>query len=595
MAKFSKKMPDLLASVPESVLTPEALPGAPSFEAELDKPAVDFRAAVEAIFEAARAARELEQDNRPVPAPGADGGIVVEAGPAGAKPAAEQVLEEAKQHMVRSEWMEALALLAKLLATDPRHGEARYLRAYCQAALNEPKEALRELAWLDVTAASKALAEQAMALRVHVRTILLLGALYELVMSTDAATSKGIRELKQLIELDPECGQFHFLLCALYVKEKRFKEALRALDAAEQFADAAAHEALGQARRQILRQHLVELLQPAVEQFKRERFAAARKALAAVPESYRSLPLFARFDRHIATFERGLLGIFHRKVSNWRQSVPDSGQREELYQLLVGTELDQAKQAIAEKKFPEAVQSMRSALTYAPDFPQAHFLLALALHNDLGQQIGTRRPPPPIETAIAGFEEALQHARQSTTDDQITLARPLVDAIEDILAKLGEQKLVNDLLASFRELAERLKPGIRSVEDHQWACRKVKELRERIQRESPQVRSADAVKSLKELEKACAHSASQLESMKGAIREAETVKARYEEFKQCMEILKAFHGQLPPQVFYQTRQDLQNLLEKVNKDIARAATSEARRALQELQAAIATTLSHFVG
>ena len=83
--------------------------------------------------------------------------------------------------------------------------------------------------------------------------------------------------------------------------------------------------------------------------------------------------------------------------------------------------------------------------------------------------------------------------------------------------------------------------------------------------------------------------------MKGAIREAETVKARYEEFKQCMEILKAFHGQLPPQVLYQTRQDLQNLLEKVNKDIARAATSEARRALQELQAAIATTLSHFVG
>ncbi len=455
-----------------------------------------------------------------------------------------KLLRRARQLIIEEKYEEALEPLNELLAGEPMHQEALYLKALCHGHLGNDREALLALAPLRPVRLERQLGDRVEALKAAIRArmtpaIILIAALLVHAEQHDEA----VRRVREVVELDPEPTIYHFILGGVLMTAERFDEALDSVEYGLKVTTDSDTRILEDLKKNIRNRSCASRMEPAKDLFKRGKYREARTALHKLSGECKNTTLFETFDGYLAKLGgRGLLGFGKTKEPSEVSPPGTFKEQEELYFFLVDKELRGGVKLMGEDQLDKAGEIFETSLGFCPQFPYANYLYAGCLFQRISEQIGSSNPPD-IDVAISTLESARSHARTATTDSDIAdSAGDLVTALDDAVTQLNrvkrelrgraeEARLVNGLIEEFNGIMEEAGDGIKSVGRFRSAHEKMKALRSRLKGARGKVRSSEGREVLKKLSEAVDRNFRQMES-------AKLVEDAYHEFESIMKSAK---------------------------------------------------------
>jgi len=328
--------------------------------------------------------------------------------------------------------------------------------------------ALRCLAPLRNARLESQLGTRVEALKKNLRDDMLLPVLPEtkLLMLVDA--NRCIERQRELVQLDPEYFLYHVMLAITLTTSGRHTEALNAVLFGLQHTSPNDRGMLQELKSGIEKVALTEVLAPAVRFFKEGKYGDASSHLSELDKGLQDLPICRIFKNHIEKSNGGLFGLFRRVKASGLSLTFSAKDVDAFHFILVKDEISEAKLCLTGNA-RAAISHLTDALRYAPEFPFAHFLMAVAAFQDLTAQFQSSNKPD-LEAAIKALKDAREHAKIGAKDEEINQAKDLLKAVESnleqlegfkprIAQQLNDQKLITPLVEAFNGCMTDLQDG----------------------------------------------------------------------------------------------------------------------------------------
>ncbi|MFH1463068.1 MAG: hypothetical protein ABIO70_01650 [Pseudomonadota bacterium] len=537
---------------------------------------------------------------------------------------AERLVREATVLLRARKLKEARAKLTEALREEPDHHEAIVLMGASFFEERSPRydmEALRWFARLRGQSLEEDLLGRMTGLRGEIRDRLILHVMLQtMLMGRLIGWDAVLPQLRELVDLDPETGQYHLLLANSLVAADKIEAALAAVERGLAEGDAAAHPALLKVKEEAERRHVRGLIGPVVELFKKREFVLARHKLALATRDFRHVSIVQALDTWLGELAGGgFLVALGLKKNREIRPPRDEANAEKLYFLVCGAEIGAAREAMRAGNHEGARGPLQDALELAPDFAYLHYLLAGVYYHMAGSRF--KRGKVDLDDQFALLEDAERHARLGAHDKEITDAPKLLETIRGALKVIRgvadavkrhqqEAAKLNPAMREYGAIMESVKKGVSSIEHFDTTYQRMTKL----SRELPAIKRAlgsdQGREAFGQLEGAVQRAVVQLEGMKPSIDEQRAVRDAFETFKGIMDDVK---GALksPSKL-----KDIQRRFEALKSQIrtARAGLvrkpapprrggkltlsdprSEAERALDELEKTVQARLDELAG
>lgn len=501
-----------------------------------------------------------------------------------ATPAAKDLIE-AREYVNKNLYQQALIPLRRAFNTTPTppqtlRCEAAYLLGFCYFQLQKPEEALASLGILADAKLSDQLAAQVKGLRNEIRKNMMpLVMLKSLLQMQTGQTEQAISDLSRIVNLDPECGIYHFMLAGNLLTADRLEEAEAAVVIGEKYCDADERQMLENIKQQIERRALENALQPAREHFRRGKYSNACIDLENLAPKYQTATFYRIFYNYLQTLSKASITRNH-KLSQLAPPVGSFTEVERLYFFLVGSDIREAKDMMNEAQFAEAKQKLEVAINFAPHFPFANYLLAICIYGFVKE--GSAKD---TDTAISMLITALKYAEIGATDEEIKDTQELITVIKQHLDTLRDAKPVNDAIAEFQSIMATAGGGIDSPEQLGIIENRLLVLRATLPSLRANIKNRDGVKSIGELDEAIGTNLLQIKQIKAGIAEAETVRLAMNEFSDIMS--DASDGINSINQFRNLKKRIENLRDLIKKLQRVIRNEDAKQALKQLEEAVA--------
>lgn len=506
-------------------------------------------------------------------------------------------LREARQLIGEEKFQEALEPLAGVLKEVPDHPEALYLMAYCHYHLDEDLQALRVLAPLRGMRLDRHLANRVEALRTDICQRLFLHLILETILFMHQDDhEEAIARLREVVDLAPESGIFHFMLAGSLMTAERFWEALEAVNYGLSAAAVEHRDLLETLKGQIQQQFCTREMEPARALFKRREYRKARAVLQGLNAEYRTLPLYAAFEGYLTRLGGGMLGWLRQRNPREVQPPGSFADVDALYFFLVGQEIRGAKGFIEKGNIDQALNLLRQVLQYCPLFPYANFLYGGCLYRWVGERIaGNDRPE--LEELISALTEAQACLRLAMSDGEITEAsqdllkrveeplRAAREVQEELARRREEASYVNAVIQEFEAIMRTAKDGIQSPAHHRKIFGKMQALKAKLPSVGKRVRSADGREAITKLSEAVERNLRQLANIEKEIQESEIVKGNIQKFNGIMDSIPGRRITTYQQL-NQLRQSFRSLKEQVEADKRKLRGTESKNTLDQLLEAV---------
>ena len=492
----------------------------------------------------------------------------------------EQLLSQAKKHIAQKEFEDALPILEEVLQIQASHHEATYLKAYCQVEVGNLESALYSLAPLRHARLAMIILARIKALREKIRKAILSQLSQEMMahqllahlqQSGKAGRSRQfVNRLQKLIELDPEVGMLYFLLGVTLLEAGEIKRALDVVTTGIASSTTGEIDKLSSLQDHLEKLCLQDALKPAIQLFKQQRYTAARNKLSDIEAIYRKNKLVVLFDTYLQKLE-ALKG-----AAKYKAIPAPSGKAkdvEELYNMLVEDEVNQASQFLKNGQFDDAESLLRRARGFTPAFPFVNHMLAncIYMYNRLlylfAKDILNK------ETLVEKLKEAKIFAQVGTND--------LVDALDHFIKRLQEENKADRIIQEFVKIMDSVHGGIGDILQFNTVQKRMQDLKGDISYIKSAVSSADICSTMDQIADIVNKNLEQLEKIKDEIKDAEFINELSSEFKNIID--SANQGISSVSQIDSIQYRLNTLAGKINTTKSKVGSVDGKEALSRLK------------
>jgi tetratricopeptide (TPR) repeat protein len=401
------------------------------------------------------------------------------------------LLREARKLIADEQYKAALQKLEEVFAIDEHHHEAVYLVAYCQFRLEQILAALKTLLRLLDADLNNRLRTRVSSLKAEIRqrTMPRAARIYARAVKSKQ-TDDALSPLREFAETDPEVGKFHFFLAGVLVVAGKMDQARQVAGAGLAVCQTERDELEGFLR-DIEQRFLPQMLKPARDLFREQKYTAARKKLQELDAQAQQTELWRTFDGYLERLTGGSGGFLSRLVSRKPQGIDPPGtpeQQQTLYEYLVNPELRAARKAIEDGDHRKAERALEAALAITPAFSLINHMSAVCVYQRVGEGVKAKIGS---DLDAAGADrlreyrdqllEAHERAVVGSRDPSNTQGRQLVQSIEtmrreieavvDAYQKRAEDAdLVNEAVDDFIKVLVSLM-GLQAAAGNPWQVR----------------------------------------------------------------------------------------------------------------------------
>ncbi len=517
------------------------------------------------------------------------------------------LLQQAKAHIQKKEYQEAVQKLDAYLAKKPAHPEALYLKALCILNSDSPIgtlstqiTALRILASIDGAHTGKPLADLIAMLKTKA-----CGQVYvkfPILMLLSA--NMLFNQLSELMQLDPSRAEYYAFKAILLMGQRNPAAAYECVLEGIRVAGHNVPSILNGLKNDLESQLLYMALHPAIEHFKKEEFGRALRALGKVDDRYKGTTEARLFEAYLRQFSTGgLLGRLgsSKKISEVKMAGSPAD-REKLQSLIVRDEVQVAQQHMNQGDFTGAERILFTALRYVPEYPFLSFLTAACRFRQFNDAFQNQRLPD-IDTVLSELDTTRQFARQAAADPgqpvpaqllaQVEQAIHFFQSIRSMLIKRQEEtRRVNTIITEFVSIMERAKQGIDSPQVFEELLKRLKEVKKQATRALTDITGDDSKATLAQLDKAVDRNLEALQSLSKIIEDqkndAAVIQQAGERFKAIMERAKS--GIDSETKLEEITEDLRKLKREIPALNRKLITDVARKNLDQLEEAVERNL-----
>jgi len=353
-----------------------------------------------------------------------------------------RLLKLAGEHLGGGDFEAARAALEELLREQPRHPDGLLLLATCFHRLGQWLPGLRALAALRAAGRDvpPRVLSDANALRVELWDGIAPVAMevnYNRLRNND--TAGLFADVDQLLAIDPLVWEFYYLRAEGQFAVGRADEAWDTVAAAIELVRTREVKklksppgALTALRGRLLAHRARGWLRPALELYRKGKYADARAAVAAIDPEARVVPLAATFDAY--------LGRLVGPPAVGPQKAPPEGtpvEVDDLYFFIAGDDIEVARKLMSGGRYGPANDTLRAALPHAPHFAYLRFLIALTAYDALFVRF--QEPNfPDLDEINRIVTDAHGHATAGADDPENPAAADLLAALDGLREAVAE-------------------------------------------------------------------------------------------------------------------------------------------------------------
>ena len=599
--------------VEEDVIVPKLneKPEVKEFDLGQDKTDFDYKAQMEAMAAAAKAETEkkttgIEIDGFIPDIKFATAEVLEKLSPV------DKLLQEAKIHIEKKAFRQALQPIQKILTIENKHIEALYYKSLCIMNIdNEEKNIKTFQPQLDAFEALQPLQEAKLdvqmetrmqALRIKIRS----QAHIKLLMQSLVVAHKFIEQpLIRLIALDPEFSFYYYFHAIIQMETNRIREAYDSIQTGMKLAKGDERRNLEPLALEIGRRLTALLLDPAIAHFRKGDYAKALKALSNIQMPFRSAKEAVLFESYLKQLSRGgVLGVFGKKKQATDVKMGGTVQeRDSLQSLFVKQEITAALILLRRNQLNEAETVLYKGLSLAPDYTFIHFLIGVCKHKKGGIRLVTGRLGN-IGDTISDLQTARSHVKTALNNPGLREAPALDRELEHMIGffKSIQQEMekhrkevqeVNGSIKEFVAVMNIAKDGqIASIEQFDEIYSRMQKLKASCAGIAPGLLYPDNKKAMDDLQKAINKNMDVLQSLKDNIqkqqKEMETVKKGWDRFNKTMKSIEGgikSSGQVT-----RIKDELQALQKEIPSLHRNVETDQSVEALKKLEDAVSKNL-----
>ncbi|MBN2202412.1 hypothetical protein JW777_10690 [bacterium] len=513
------------------------------------------------------------------------------------------LLQEAKAHIQKKEYLPASQKLDAYLAKKKGHPEALYLKALCIlytdkpiGTLNNQISALRILSSIDPARTGKPLDDLIAALKTRACGQVYLKFPILMMISANILFT----QLTELMQLDPQRAEYYAFKAIVLRGQRNVPAAYECVLEGIRIAGDRVPPILTGLKNDLESQLLYLALQPAIQHFKKEEFGKSLKALGKADDRFKGTVEYTLFDAYLRQFSAGgLLGRLggSKKIADVKMGG-SLDERKKLQSLIVRDEILVAQQHMNRGNFAGAEQVLMSALQVTPDYVFLCFLLAACRFRQFNDAFQKQRLPD-IDTILSELEKTRQFAKLATADADQPVPAQLLAQVEQaigfftglrsaILKRQEEIGRVNAIIKEFVSIMERAKKGIDSPQVLEELFKRMKEVKKQVTQAKPKMALDESKKTLLQLDQAVDRNLKALQSLSKVIEDQKkdvvVINGATERFKSIMERAKG--GIDSESKLEGITEDLRKLKRDIPAMNRKLITDGARKNLDQLEQAV---------
>ncbi|MBN1894609.1 tetratricopeptide repeat protein [bacterium] len=425
------------------------------------------------------------------------------------------LLQQARGHVQKREYSEALNKLEAYLAKQPRHPEALYLKALC--LLNTDKrletldaqiKALDTLAQIGDGSAEKALADLVVMLKTKICGQLYIKFPILMVINADRLLS----QISEMMRLDPQRPEYYAFKAIILMERQKVPEAYDSVQEGIRIAGNNVPPILKGLKANLESEMLNLAFRPAILLFKKGEYDKSRKTLGKIEDRFKGTPEYRLFDAYLKKFSGSFLKLGSRKkISDVRMDGAQED-RNRLQFLIARDEIALSQKHMGLGDYVGAERILVSALQFVPDFPYVCFLIA-GCRFRLFNAAFAKHKLPDIDTILSELERTRHFAQLAIADsgqpapaqllNQIEQAIHFFDSIRAAMKKRQEEiSKVNKVIQEFVAIMEKAKKGIDSIALFEELFNRMKEVKKQVEKTKTAVSGQDSKATLDQLGKA---------------------------------------------------------------------------------------------
>jgi len=494
----------------------------------------------------------------------------------------ERRLKEAKELVGRKHYDEAILVLDELLANTPDHHEGLYLRAFCQFSLDAYEPTLRTLLQARKSGPSKRMQTRMSILREQTRAPMQESVVHQYLKALQKQQyPQAIARMKELIELDPDCGLYHYLLCGTFMLTGSLDVALRTAVAGQDLGSPDERAQMLALRRQIEDKLTRQKLVPARELFKAGKYGEASSLLAQLDDVTKGTVLWQSFNVYAT----------HCVVEGQR-NPPKLGytDAESIYEFLIEQELDVAKSCFFTDRFEHAESLLEGALVHVSHYAFGNFLYANSAYRRVMTDL-TKQSPLSIDEVVATFDRAVQCARVGATDPANPQALELLEVLTAVQAQFvefrhelelrrRENDKVNGVIREFQAIMDSVKNGVSSEQQLDGVEKRLRKLRQDLPKLRHDVSEGQAHEAVVALGEAVERNLDMIKEVRAEAKrqeqEANIVNPLWKELETIMQSVKGgIRSESQLRTIQSSIEDLRNRTTKTRREVSSKPALEA--------------------
>ena len=454
----------------------------------------------------------------------------------------ERAMRDAREFIDKSKYNQAAAALDRALQIKSGNAEALYLSGYCYFMLEQPEQALVTLLPLKNMKLAAALAKEVTTLKEKIRGQMLFKVvILNIILIRGNKFEQAIQHMNQVIQIDPDCEIYHFLLGGSLMNAGQLDRARAAIQVGIQSCGAANSEMLQNLKGQVMDRQVAAQLAPARDFVKRGQHDKARDKIRALPADLRQTILVKNFETYLGEMGNNGNLSYGSKARVLTPTVKYKTM-DDFHFFLVGSEIKSASDLMQKGKFQDAEKILENVVALAPRFPFGHYLYANCVLDRLMQRTQARGGKPSAEDVESMIKTANEHARFGSVDTEIKGAQTLVDVTGNFLTTIKDSKSFNELAAKFQAIMNGVKKGIKTPQQLKDVHAQISQLRDEVSRGAKSASTSDSKKNFDDLYAAVDRNFQQLQTMKLELEETEAVNNLSAQFMARMEAIKRRGG-----------------------------------------------------